>query len=119
MTAPETKGMYWDGCYLGLPCGNTRPNIEYTRSDLCLELVAAAYEDAANLHQSLWRETSAYKTDQILKRTPTDAQATLAARDARIRGAALREAAEWAESEGLFRTRDEILALITKDATDD
>lgn len=53
--------------------------VEYIRADHVCCLIAAAYVDAANLHQSLWRETSAYKTDQILKRTPNDARTALEA----------------------------------------
>ena len=65
----------------------------FIHCDLHLALVAAAYGDAANLHQSLWRETSAYKTDQILKRTPDDAQAALDRMLQEEREKALREAA--------------------------
>lgn len=75
---------------------------EYTRSDVAQAMVAAAYLDAANLHQSLWRETSAYQTDQIIKRTPTDARASLDAMVAKAREDALRDAAgfveEWVEN---------------------
>ena len=49
----------------------------YTRTDVAQAQVAAAYLDAGNLHQSLWRENSAYRTDQLIKRTHTDAKAAL------------------------------------------
>ena len=68
--------------------------VEYTRSDLCLEMVAAAYEDAAEYAETCqsdepWLHVNPRKIRAI---TPADAQAALAARDGRIREAALREA---------------------------
>lgn len=96
------------------------------RADLSDALVAAAYQDAANLHQSLWRETSAYKTDQIIKRTPADARTALDALLKAERENALREAASlsWlcfhkCDVEVDVVTVEDILALITKDTTDD
>ena len=64
----------------------------YIRKDVSDALVAAAYLDAANLHQSLWRETSAYKTDQILKRTPAGASAAIDRIRQEARDEGLREA---------------------------
>jgi len=99
----------------------------FIHCDMHLALVAAAYGDAANLHQSLWRETSAYKTDQLLKRTPDDAQAALDRMLQEEREKALREAAEECERvriqkangpmpEGAcFDYEQRILALIEKD----
>jgi hypothetical protein len=93
------------------------------RTDHHLALVAAAYLDAANLHQSLWRETSAYKTDQILKRAPDDAQAALERmkRKARIEG--MRKAADvaedWFHRIGHGNPQDEIRALIEEEQTNE
>lgn len=73
--------------------------VEYLLFDQHLALVAAAYLDAANLHQSLWRETSAYKTDQMLKRTPDGAVAALEKVKREARNEALREAARYLQSQ--------------------
>jgi len=87
----------------------------FIHCDLHLALVAAAYGDAANLHQSLWRETSAYKTDQILKRTPDDAQAALdrILQEAEVRG--MEKALECLGHITQAEDRDAILALIERD----
>jgi hypothetical protein len=73
--------------------------------------------------ESLWRETSAYKTDQILKRTPADARAALdlIRQEAREEGRkeGLREAAVICNQsyDGFIGdVHKAILALITKDA---
>lgn len=77
-------------------------DVQYIRADHVCCLIAAAYVDAANLHQSLWRETSAYKTDQILKRTPNDARTAL-------------EALLKAEREKALRAENERLRAIALD----
>lgn len=95
--------------------------MKYTRTDRANELVAAAYEAAA-----LECERAAYSgeypqndaielgclrsRDFIRRLTPTAAVAALAARDARIREAALREAVECA------KTRQRMLGQVSPEA---
>ena len=64
---------------------------KYIRADLVNELIAAAYEDAAEVaFGSLSNGTGV--RDEILAQTPDDARAALAARDQHVREGALREA---------------------------
>jgi len=102
---------------------------KYIRADLVNELIAAAYEDAAEVaFGSLSNGTGV--RDEILAQTPDDARAALAARDRRVREAALREAAAidldvevrndcWRhaalDTEEAYRKA--VLALIEKDQT--
>ena len=82
--AKNTKGK--------LLCGNN----EYIRKDVSDALIAAAYEDAAEVaFGSLSNGTGV--RDEILAQTPDDARAALAARDQRVREEALREAAAMAK----------------------
>ena len=115
--AKNTKGK--------LLCGNN----EYIRKDVSDALIAAAYEDAAEVaFGSLSNGTGV--RDEILAQTPDDARAALAARDRRVREAALREAAAidldvevrndcWRhaalDTEEAYRKA--VLALIEKDQT--
>lgn len=95
---PDPKGYCITGVWPYQP--SDQPNATaHIPFDQHLALVAAAYLDAANLHQSLWRETSAYKTDQIIKRTPADAQAALERVKRETRNEALREAADHVSAE--------------------
>ena len=108
--AKNTKGK--------LLCGNN----EYIRKDVSDALIAAAYEDAAEVaFGSLANGTGV--RDEILAQTPDDARAALAARDQRVREEALREAAEKLGKlhDGFtYRPRDmkrHVRALIEKDQT--
>ena len=77
--AKNTKGK--------LLCGNN----EYIRADLVNELIAAAYEDAAEVAFGSFATGTGVR-DEILAQTPDDARAALAARDKRVREEALQEA---------------------------
>ena len=93
---------------------------KYIRADLVNELIAAAYEDAAEVAFGSFATGTGVR-DEILAQTPDDARAALAARDRRVREAALREAAEKLGKlhDGFtYRPRDmkrHVRALIEKD----
>jgi len=69
---------------------------KYIRADLVNELIAAAYEDAAEVAFGSFANGTGVR-DEILALTPDDARAALAARDQRVREEALREAAAMAK----------------------
>jgi len=138
-----------DGRWIGKHAAQDAPYkgaTQYTRHDLHLSLVAAAYEDAADkVHEECWTDgyqdnvTSELLAEQattslairaIRSNTPTETQAALDARDKRIREEALREAAEKVDSlrsdaptspamQHGDRCSKAILTLIEKDKTDE
>ena len=93
---------------------------EYIHADHVNELIAAAYEVAAE------KANCDYFPDQIRESTPDDARAALAARDKRVRKEALQEALQRIADlkrghsedvdEGHEQAYRTIEALITKDA---
>lgn len=126
---------------------NGPPYTKYVRADVVEQLVAAAYEDAAekcaqafatHVTEAIYgeagnaarREAAAnmaeYLLHQIQARTPDDAKAALERVKQEARNEALREAAQSAfdcqnpflAPSARIAVRDSILAIIEKDATD-